>query len=98
MTARTQYVDSVAVRYGLSEAALDSITPTLVTVDGEVAVPVLGLQPNYDLFTTAVAYGAGGTFSSEIFQATTDSLPSDLPQYQAGGHSPSPGYVLFSAG
>jgi Arylsulfotransferase (ASST) len=98
MTARTQYVDSVAVRYGLSETVLDSITPAVVPMDGEVAAPVLGLRPTTTYALQLVGYGAGGTFSSEVLQVTTDALPSDLPQYRAGGPSPSPGYVLFSAG
>jgi hypothetical protein len=45
LTARTEHVDSVAVRYGPSEAMLDSITPAVVPVSGEVAAPVLGLRP-----------------------------------------------------
>jgi hypothetical protein len=98
MTARTQYVDSVAVRYGLSKAQLDSITPAAVPVDGEVTAPVLGLRPTTTYTLQLIAYGAGGTFASEILQVTTGALPPDLPRYRAGGPSPSPGYVAFSAG
>ena len=98
LTARTEHVDSVAVRYGPSEAMLDSITPAVVPVNGEVAAPVLGLRPTTTYALQLVAYGAGGTVSSEVLQVTTDPLPNDLPQYRAGGPSPSPGYVLFSAG
>jgi hypothetical protein len=98
MTARTQYVDSVAVRYGRSEAQLDSITPAAVPVDGEVTAPVLGLRPTTTYTLQLIAYGSGGTFASEALRVATDTLPSDLPRYRAGGPSPSPGYVAFSAG
>jgi hypothetical protein len=98
ITARTQHVDSVAVRYGISESRLDSITPAVASPDGEVTAPVLGLRPSTTYALQLVAYGAGGTFASEILQVTTGALPSDLPRYRAGGASPSPGYVAFAAG
>jgi Arylsulfotransferase (ASST) len=98
MTARTQFTDSVAVRYGLPGAVLDSVTPVVVPGNGEVSAPVLGLRPTTTYALELVAYGAGGTVSSEILPVTTDPLPRDLPQYRASGPSPSPGYVLFSAG
>jgi hypothetical protein len=45
-----------------------------------------------------VAYGAGGTVVGDTLKLTTGQLPSDLPQYTAGGADPLPGYVVFAAG
>jgi len=98
MTARTQFTDSVAVRYGKAGQVLDSITPAAIPANGEVVAPVFGLLPSTPYALQLIAYGVGGTDSSEILRVTTGPLPSDLPRYRASGPSPGPGYVLFSAG
>ena len=70
----------------------------MVPTDGEVALPVFGLLPDTTYELRLIAYGDGGTVSSEPLHITTGSLPGDLPGFQAGGPAPSPGYVLFAAG
>jgi hypothetical protein len=98
VTGRTRFTDSVAVQYGIRDAALDSVTPAVVPTDGEVKLPVFGLLPDTTYELRLIAYGDGGTVSSEPLHITTESLPADLPRFRAGGSSPSPGYVLFAAG
>jgi hypothetical protein len=98
VTGRARFTDSVAVRYGMPGEVLDSVTPAVQPTDGEVALPVFGLLPDTTYELRLIAYGKGGTVSSEPLQITTGSLPADLPQYRAGGPAPSPGYVLFSTG
>jgi hypothetical protein len=98
VTGRARFTDSVAVRYGIRDAALDSVTPAVVPTDDEIALPVLGLLPDTTYQLRLVAHGEGGTVSSEPLHVTTGSLPDELPQFRAGGPSPSTGYVLFAAG
>jgi hypothetical protein len=98
MTARTEFVDSVAVRYGKPGQLLDSITPGAVAVNGKAVAPVFGLLPSTRYALQLIAYGTGGTDSSEVLQVTTGPLPADLPRYRASGPSPAPGYVAFTAG
>ncbi len=98
VTGRVRFTDSVAVRYGIRDAAHDSVTPAVVPTDGEVALPMFGLLPDATYELRLIAYGDGGTASSDPLHITTGSLPADLPQFRAGGPSPSPGYVLFAAG
>jgi hypothetical protein len=98
VTGRARFTDSVAVRYGIRDAALDSVTPAVEPTDGEVALPVFSLLPDTTYELRLIAYGEGGTASSEPLHITTGSLPADLPRFQAGGPAPSPGYVLFAAG
>ena len=98
VTGRVRFTDSVAVRYGTRGAALDSVTPAVAPTDGEVALPVFGLLPDTTYELRLIAYGEGGTASSEPLHITTGSLPADLPRFHAGGPAPSPGYVLFAAG
>jgi hypothetical protein len=100
VSARVVRGDSTAVAYRATDATLDAITVTPgVAVRGDSAhVPVLGLHPDRDYVLHAVAWGPGGTASGPRLAATTGSLPSDLPEYSAGGSDPSPGYIVFAAG
>ena len=97
VTGRARFTDSVAVQYGIQGSALDSVTPAVEPTDGEVALPVFGLLPDTTYELRLIAHGESGTATSEIFRIRTGSLPADLPQFRAGGPSPSPGYVLFAA-
>jgi Arylsulfotransferase (ASST) len=96
--ARVGLADSLVVRYGPSGHPRDSVTPPLTPKDGAVVVPVLGLRASTSYALELIAYGEGGTAASEVLQISTGALPTDLPAYRAGGPSPSPGYVAFSAG
>lgn len=98
VTGQALYADSAAVRYGRGSEPLDSVTPAAPGTGGELALPVLGLLPDTEYALRLVAYGPGGTSTSEPLRARTGSLPGDLPRYRAGGPAPSPGYVLFSTG
>ena len=98
VTGRARFADSVAVRFGIPGTALDSITPGMPAGDSDVTVPVFGLLAETTYQLRLVGYGDGGTVASEPHTITTGSLPVDLPQYNAGGVAPLPGYVLFSTG
>ncbi len=91
--------DSALVRFGAGQSpALDNATPA-VRIEGDSAVlPVLGLLPATAYTLQILAYGPGGTAGGESLHVRTDTLPSDLPSYLAGGIDPSPGYVVFAAG
>ncbi|MGH7568532.1 MAG: aryl-sulfate sulfotransferase, partial [Gemmatimonadales bacterium] len=98
VTVRARLADSVAVRYGLGAAALDSATPA-VTLAGEVAeLPVLGLFPNTPYTLRVVAYRGDRSVDGDPLAFTTGPLPADVPQYTTSGPDPSPGFVVFSAG
>lgn len=97
VTASIRGADSVVVRYGLSgSSTLDSITPGTVAHDS-VDLPVLGLLPTTAYQMQVVAYGEGPPAVGDILDLTTGTLPADLPNYQAGGPDPSPGFVVFAA-
>jgi len=100
VSVRVRHADSVAVRFRLADdaAAVDSMTPAVAPVGDVTAIPVLGLLPVHRYSLRAVAYGAAGNAVGTRLEFTTDSLPSDLPRYTAGGADPSPGYVVFAAG
>jgi len=100
VSAWVRDADSVAVRFSLSGdgATADSLTPAVSVVGDSAVVPVLGLLPARAYTMTAVAYGTGGETIGESLDFTTDTLPSDLPRYNATGTDPSPGYVVFAAG
>jgi hypothetical protein len=98
VTGRARFADSVAVRYGMVGATLDSVSPAVALTDSEVTLPVFGLLPDTPYELRLIAHGEGGTVSSEPLHVTTGSLPEDLPRYHAGGPAPLPGYVLFSTG
>jgi hypothetical protein len=95
-TAVVRDADSVAVRYGPAGTGLDGVTPAVLAGAGSVTIPVLGLLPETEYRMLVVAFGAGTSTASDTLQLTTGALPDDLPQFQAGGPAPSPGYVLFS--
>jgi Arylsulfotransferase (ASST) len=100
VAVRAKATDSVTVRYRLatSGALADSATPTVLVTDSEAFVPVLGLLPGERYTARVTAFGPGGEIQGEELTFTTDTLPSDLPRYVAGGPAPSPGYVAFAAG
>ena len=98
ITGHVQFADSVAVRYGLAGANLDSLTPAVSPSNEQLALPVFGLLPDTGYDLQVLAYGDGGITSSESLPVTTGSLPEDLPLFHAGGTSPLPGFVLFSTG
>jgi hypothetical protein len=97
VTVGVRLADSVAVRYGLAGASLDSATPAVTPVADSALVPVLGLLPDTGYMLGVVAYDEGQTVA-ETLAFHTAPLPSDLPPYVASGSDPSPGYVLFAAG
>jgi len=97
VTGRARFADSVAVQYRTADESLDSVTPPVVLADSELALPVFGLLPDTEYEMRLIAYGEGGTASSQPLHIRTGSLPADLPRFRASGPSPSPGYVLFAA-
>ena len=98
ITARAFGAESVVVRYGRPGASLDSTTPGVARVEGDVRIPVLGLWPETTYELQVVAFGAGDTIAGPRLQATTGSLPEDLPQFHARGTGAEPGYLVFSIG
>jgi len=100
VSVHTWDADSVVVWYRLDDTTVvgDSATPAVVTSGDFSVIPVLGLLPGRRYLLGAIAYGPGGLAEGEPLTVTTDTLPSDLPRYTAGGLDPSPGYVVFAAG
>jgi hypothetical protein len=93
--------DSVRVRYRAGGDA-DSLTPAIpVTSAQEDTIPVLGLMPETAYELRLVVYGAqSASIDSQVsplLHFTTGPLPADLPAYAAGGSTPLPGYLVFSA-
>ena len=86
----------MAVRYGLLGTPLDSTTPATIAHDSQ-QLDVLGLLPGTVYQMQVVAYGNDLSAMSDTLEFTTGNLPADLPSYQAGGSSPSPGFVAFAA-
>ena len=98
VTVRARFADSVFVRFGtVGAGVLDSVSPAVRVTDGSATIPVLGLLAGTAYVLRVTAGGPGGTTQSKLLHLTTDVLPSDLPQYTAGGTYPSPGYVVFAA-
>jgi hypothetical protein len=95
VTGRALHTDSVAARYGPAGGSLDSVTPA-VPASEQVEIPVLALSPETAYQLQMIAFGEGGSVSSETLSVTTGSLPDDLPTVHAGGSAA--GYLLFSAG
>ncbi len=94
--ARVEEADSVAVRFARRDDGTAAQTPTTRPVDDPV--PVFGLWPETTYQLQLIAWGPGGTVTSDSFEATTGVLPPDLPRYTASGRDPSPGFVVFAAG
>jgi hypothetical protein len=92
--------DSVAVRFRLDDELLagDSVTPAVIVAGAIATIPVLGLMPDRRYRVSAVAYGPGGTATGNAITISTDTLPTDLPQYAVSGSYPAPGYVVFASG
>jgi len=88
--------DSVAVRYGMLGTPLDSTTPVIIAHESQ-QLDVLGLLPGTVYQMQVIAYGNNVSALSDTLELTTGNLPADLPSYQAGGSSPSPGFVVFAA-
>jgi hypothetical protein len=97
VTTRARFADSVAVRYGLAGAGLDSITPAVRPQGDAVVVPIFGLLPENSYVLQVVAYGGGQVTGGDPLAVGTGALPADLPRYVASGSDPSPGYVVFAA-
>ena len=96
---RLRDADSVAVRFHLAGAQdTDSATPAFVVSGDSAVVPVLGLLPDERYVLRAIAFGPGGTATSDSLETLTGVLPLDLPRYVASGSDPTPGFVLFAAG
>jgi hypothetical protein len=95
---RDAYDVEVRFREGDAPAVADSVTPIVPVTAEEVTIPVFGLRPGRRYVLRVVAHGVGGTLVGDPLELTTDTLPSDLPHYTAGGSDPSPGYVVFAAG
>jgi hypothetical protein len=89
--------DSARVRFGTEESGLDSLTPMMLLPTDSVDIPVLGLLPAAAYRLQVIAYGEGGSATSDTLSLTTGALPLDLPTYSAGGTDPTPGYVVFAA-
>ena len=100
VSVRTLNADSVVVRYRLDGATAtgESATRAVATAGDSAAIPVLGLLPARRYLLGVLAYGPGGLADADPLPFTTDTLPSDLPRYTAGGPDPSPGFVVFAAG
>jgi hypothetical protein len=94
--------DSARVRYRVSAAPADSLTPAFsLTSQDTDTIPVLGLLPETTYEMRLVVYGGAPTSVdsqvSDVQSFTTGSLPPDLPIYSASGAAPLEGYVVFSA-
>lgn len=98
VTVTTSGTDSVAVRYGPANGALDSSTPSVVAEMNSSIVPVLGLWPSAGYSLQAVAFNACGSAEGATIAFTTGDTPLDLPSYSASGSDPTPGYTAFAAG
>jgi hypothetical protein len=99
VTVRVRGADSVTVHVQLADSAAGKdVTPAVVVTADTAVVPVFGLLAAHRYALRAVARGAGGTTVGDPMELTTDTLPSDLPRYKAGGPDPTPGYVVFAAG
>jgi hypothetical protein len=98
VSVRVRNADSVAVRFHRTNASLgDAITPAVLVAGDSALIPVLGLLPAADYTLRAIAYSAGDSAVGDPLALTTDTLPSDLPAYTAGGVDTLPGYVVFAA-
>ena len=99
VTVRVRGADSVAVRIRFADSvAAESVTPAVPVTADTVVVPVFGLLAAHRYDLRALARGTGGTTAGRAMALTTDTLPSDLPRYVAGGQDPTPGYLVFGAG
>jgi hypothetical protein len=99
VTVRAREAVSVSVHIQRADsAAPEGVTPAVAITADSAVVPVFGLRAAHRYVFRAVASGAGGTTVGDAMELTTDTLPSDLPRYVAGGPDPTPGYVVFGAG
>src|SRR2546426_4533989 len=98
VTTRARFADSVAVRYGLAGAGVDSAAPAVKPQGDSAVVPILGLLPETSYVLRVVAYGSGQVTGGDPLTGRTATLPADLSRYVASGSDPSPGYVVFAAG
>lgn len=98
VTAGVSGADSIAVQYGLRDAAEAAVTPAVAATTTALEAPVLGLFPERRYWLRVIAYGPGGVTVGPSLELETGRLPADLPRYTAGGPDPSPGFVVFAAG
>lgn len=98
VSARVRFADSVAVRYRVDDIAPQQTTPAVTPSGEDAVVPVLGLLPETHYAVQVVAYGGSVVVADAEVPFSTGALPTDLPQYRAGGADPSPGFVAFGAG
>ena len=100
VSLRALRADSAAVRFRLAGdlGQAERATPAVRIAGDTAAIPLLGLLPVSSYVARVVTYGPGGLATSDSLPFETDTLPSDLPRYEAGGPDPSPGYVVFAAG
>ncbi len=85
VTGRARFTDSSRCSTGFETAELDSVTPAVVPTDGEVALPVFGLLPDTTYELRLIAYGDGGTVSSEPLHLTTGRSRAISPGFRPGG-------------
>ena len=100
VVVRAAHADSAEVRFrALSMGqSTDSTTARVALEDGEALVPILGLFAGASYSARVAAFGPGGESVGELLTFFTGPLPTDLPNYVAGGSAPSSGYVAFAAG
>lgn len=89
--------DSARVRYRLTGAAEDSITPaTPITGPLPIRLLALGLLPASAYEIQVEVFGEDGSELTPATPFATGVLPGDLPEYSASGPDPLPGYTVFS--
>ncbi|HKS06784.1 MAG TPA: arylsulfotransferase family protein [Gemmatimonadaceae bacterium] len=97
ITATLVRADSARVSYHIVGATGDSVTPAIDAND-TLQLPVYGLLAGQAYAFRVIAYGAGGTTTSDSVTLTTGALPLDLPSFTTTGTSSANGYVVFSSG
>jgi hypothetical protein len=97
VSAEVRHADTVVVRFGV-DATLDSVTPAFAANGDSVTAPILGLRPETMYGARVIAFNGCGSAKGDVVAFETGPLPPDLPAYTASGGSPSPGYVVISAG
>jgi hypothetical protein len=93
---RSQFAESVAVRYGLAGGRLDSVTPPTRVRGDTATVSLLGLLADRTYELQPVLYGNGHSVAAAVDSFATDSLPADVPAFVASGADPSAGFVVFA--
>ncbi|MBA2628018.1 MAG: aryl-sulfate sulfotransferase, partial [Gemmatimonadales bacterium] len=76
----------------------DTETPAVSARGDTASIPVLGLRPVQRYLLQPVAYRGRISVVGDSLSFLTGTVPPDLPQFVAGGSSPSPGYVVLASG